>query len=244
MANLLLLHGFTGAPSSWDTVVAALPGCHPVMPWLTGHGSPPAALERDTFEGEVERLLLLAPAECVLAGYSLGARLALGMLARAPNRFSAAVLVSGSPGLADESERALRRQRDAAWCDVLSRQGLAAFVERWQGEPLFASQTGLPERTRAAERERRLGHTAAGLCHSLRVTGLAEMPSYWPALSRINCPVSLLAGALDRKFCDIAAGVVRKLPNGYFAEVPEAGHNLLLERPEAVASAIAKGLRS
>jgi 2-succinyl-6-hydroxy-2,4-cyclohexadiene-1-carboxylate synthase len=214
------------------------------VPFLTGHGVPPAALESDGFEREVERLLEFATERCVLAGYSLGARLALGLLVRAPDRFQAAVLVSGSPGLADAGEVGKRRERDAVWCQLLAQQGLSNFVDRWQAEPLFASQLGLSERARASERERRLGHTAAGLCHSLRVTGLAEMPNYWPALSRVTCPVAVLAGALDRKFCDIAASVVRKLPNGYFAEVPEAGHNLLLERPEAVASAIAEGLRS
>lgn len=244
MADVLLLHGFTGAPSSWDQVIAALPDCQTITPWLTGHGSPPAALEVDSFEREVERLSQLAPENCLVAGYSLGARLALGLLLREPRRFRGAVLVSGSPGLSDESEREPRRKRDASWCEVLNQQGLAGFVERWQAEPLFASQAELGETLRSSERSRRLLHTEAGLCHSLRVTGLAEMPSYWQRLAEIHCPVTVLAGALDPRFCDVATAVVRRLPNGYFDEVPSAGHNLLLERPEAVASAIAKGLRS
>ena len=147
-----------------------------------------------------------------------------------------------SPAAAGEVARSageggrLHAPTDPRWFDLA--------VERWQAEPLFSTQRGLDAGVRESERQRRLGHSAAGLCHSLRVTGLGEMPSYWQRLAEIQCPVTVLAGALDARFCGIAAAIVRQLPNGYFAEVPEAGHNLLLERPEAVASAIAKGLRS
>jgi len=115
------------------------------------------------------------------------------------------------------------------------------FVERWQAEPLFQSQTRLDEATRAAEQARRLGHSPEGLCHSLRVTGLAEMPNYWDRLGELRVPVRLLAGAFDARFCAIAAAIVGRLQSGHFAEIPEAGHNLLLERPELVASAILEG---
>jgi 2-succinyl-6-hydroxy-2,4-cyclohexadiene-1-carboxylate synthase len=241
VSDVLLLHGFTGAPSSWDAIIAALPGFRCVAPWLTGHGQPPRALEVDGFEAEVDRLASLAPEQCLIAGYSLGARLALGLLLRHPQRFRAAVLVSVNPGLEPDALRQERRERDAGWCRLLSESGLAGFVERWQAEPLFRSQSRLDEQTRAAERARRLAHTEVGLCHSLRVTGLGEMPSYWERLSEIRVSVSLLAGALDPRFCGIAEAVVGQLESGYFAEIPGAGHNLLLERPDLVASAISKG---
>jgi 2-succinyl-6-hydroxy-2,4-cyclohexadiene-1-carboxylate synthase len=241
LAELLLLHGFTGAPSSWDLVQRALPGQRAVVPWLTGHGRPAAALEVDGFEAEVDRLALLAPERALLVGYSLGARLAIGLLVRHPERFRGAVLISGSPGLEHVAERTARRQRDADWCQLLAEGGLSAFVERWRAEPLFASQSRLDEATRVQEQARRLGHTETGLAHSLRVTGLGEMPSYWSRLGEIRLPVTLLAGALDARFCGTARAVVGKLPSGHFCEIPEAGHNLLLERPDAVASAIAKG---
>jgi 2-succinyl-6-hydroxy-2,4-cyclohexadiene-1-carboxylate synthase len=241
VTDVLLLHGFTGAPSSWDAVIRALPGSRCSAPWLTGHGSPAHALHVDTFEAEVDRLAHLAPEHCVVAGYSLGARLALGLLLRHPARFRRAVLISGSPGLEHDLEKQQRRQRDAAWCELINQSGLGAFVERWQAEPLFATQGRLDQLTRSAEQTRRLGHTGPGLCHSLRVTGLAEMPNYWQRLREIRCPVSLLAGALDPRFCGIARAVVGSLETGSFAEIPEAGHNLLLERPEVVASAIKQG---
>src|SRR5690606_4766783 len=73
------LHGFTGAPESLSGLFAA-DGAW-LCPWLAGHGPrPPRAA---SFVSEVERLEELALRELTpplgLFGYSLGARLALGL---------------------------------------------------------------------------------------------------------------------------------------------------------------------
>jgi 2-succinyl-6-hydroxy-2,4-cyclohexadiene-1-carboxylate synthase len=247
MSALLLLHGFTGAPSSFDTLVSELPGALRVLrPFTCGHGVPPAGAGVNTFTEEVERLAALLDAEesAVVAGYSLGARLALGLALAHPSRVRALVLVSGSPGLRSEAERAARRDRDEHLARVLEREGLEAFVDLWEKEPLFATQSALPEAVRSAERARRLGHTASGLAQALRTTGLGQMPDYWPLLGSLRGPVELLAGGLDPRFCALATAVVGELSAGRFTAVPGAGHNLLLERPLSVAEAIVRGLSS
>ncbi len=243
VASVLLLHGFTGSPDSWRRVCEQLPRDVEVQaPLLTGHGATPAALHVRSFEAEVERLRALAAPGALLVGYSLGARLALALAAREPQRFRGALLISGSPGLRDENERGPRRRRDAELCALLTSQGLSAFVERWEREPLFASQAKLPPSVREEERRRRLGHSAPGLCHSLRVTGLAEMPSYWPRLQQLTLPLELLVGELDPRFCEIASAVVKELPAARLTRVADAGHNVVLERPEAVSEAMLRGL--
>ena len=68
------------------------------------------------------------------------------------------------------------------------------------------------------------------------------MPDYFAALPSLDAPVEVLAGALDERFCAHAEAIVRRLPDGRFRRVAESGHNLLLERPEAVAEAIARGV--
>lgn len=247
MSVVLLIHGFTGAPSSFDAVVRALPaGVRVVAPLVVGHGAPPTALDVQSFEAEVDRLAALLPPEepAVVAGYSLGARLAFGILAKHPARVRALVSVSGSTGLANAEERAARRESDRALAERLTRDGLEAFVEHWEALPLFATQAKLPASLRAAERVRRLSHTAAGLAHSLRCTGLGEMPDYLPALARLPRPVELLAGELDAKFRALALGIAGALTNARATFVPGAGHNLLLEHPVAVAEAIVRGLAS
>lgn len=247
MPSLLLLHGFTGAPSSWAAVLASLPaGTRSEAPWLVGHGRPPAAPGVTSFEQEVDRLvgLLAQDTRWVLAGYSLGARLALALLQSHASHFAAAVLVSGRKGLDSEADRAARARQDEKWCEILAARGLAAFVERWAAQPLFASQAALPIADRTAEQRRRLGHDATGLIQSLRSTGLSRMPSSTGKLGSVSAQVELLAGERDLPFCQHARAIVRELPHARFTSVPGAGHNLLLERPQAVAQAIARGLQT
>jgi 2-succinyl-6-hydroxy-2,4-cyclohexadiene-1-carboxylate synthase len=168
--------------------------------------------------------------------------LALGALY--PARVRAAIWISGRDGLVTEAERRARREQDGAHIRLLERSGLASFVEAWEALPLFASQRALPEVVQKHQRLERSGHTAAGLAHSLRVTGLAEMPHYGSALGALDAPVTLLVGAADVAFCQHAAAVVGNLRNGSVTALAGAGHNLLLERPDAVASAIERGLQA
>jgi 2-succinyl-6-hydroxy-2,4-cyclohexadiene-1-carboxylate synthase len=245
VTTLLLLHGFTGTPGSWDATRELLPaGVTTICPWLVGHGRPEAAPEIESFEGEVDRLVGLVQAPVCVAGYSLGARLALGVLVRHPGRVRAAVLVSGSAGLETAEERAQRRRADRRWIDLLESDGLEAFVACWEAQPLFATQSALPVELRRAERERRLAHTAAGLSRSLVVTGSGAMPSYRSALSGLTQPVEIVTGELDSRFCALGRALAGELPRASLHQAQAAGHNLLLERPRAVADAILRGLEA
>lgn len=245
MSALFLLHGFTGDSSTWASVVEAFPGRRILAPRLFGHGPRGDADVGLSFEEEVDRLASLvrsvmfgSPARAILAGYSLGARFALGLLVRHPKLFSRAVLVGVNPGLARDEDRVERAAGDERWTHLLEAQGVAAFSDAWAAQPLFASQSRLPAETRAQERARRLQHTAAGLAASLRRHGLAQMPDWTPSLRRIEQPVTLMAGALDTKFVGIAEAIVGQFPRARFCKVEDAGHNVVLERPDAVVRAL------
>jgi 2-succinyl-6-hydroxy-2,4-cyclohexadiene-1-carboxylate synthase len=249
MTPLVLLHGFTGSPASWDAVVQVLPpGTTAFRPTLLGHGGFSEAAARasegvDTsdervypFEEELARLTRLLPPEPVhLCGYSLGARLALGIALSHPARIARLTLVSGQPGLTSDPARAERRGSDAAWCALLEASGIEAFVNAWEAQPLFASQAALPEAARARQRAIRLAHDPIGLARSLRVTGLAEMPDYGPRLRELSVPVTLLVGELDAKFLAFGREMSARLPAARLRIAPSAGHDLLLERPDLVA---------
>jgi len=239
---LLCLHGFTGSPRSFDFLPDAreMPR---IVPALVGHAGSSAGAEVQRFEDEVDRLATLAPGggPLHLVGYSLGARLALGFALRHPARVTRLTLVSAHPGLASEAERAARRTADRAWCELLQRSGTEAFVDAWQCQPLWASQMRVSAEHRAQKRSERLSHTAAGLCRSLRVTGLGEMPHYTPAVAEIQVPVDVLAGALDHKFCELARSLAGHLSRAELELVPHAGHDLLLERPDLITRVIRRG---
>lgn len=228
------LHGFTGAPESLSGLFAA-DGAW-LCPWLAGHGPrPPRAT---SFVSEVERLEELALRELTpplgLFGYSLGARLALGLLVRARVPFASAVLVGVNPGLGTDEERRERRAREAPLRALLHGENLPGFVAAWQEHPLLATGRALPPERLEAQRQQRLGHTAAGLAHALDVLGLASMPDYWPELGRLDLPVTLVVGERDEKFRKLGHSMLRLLPRARLVIAPGVGHNVVLEAPDFI----------
>ena len=235
---LVLLHGFTGSPRSWDGVVRALGEGHEIStPVLSGHTGLGFA-NVESFDDELRRLLTMLREGSTLVGYSLGARVALGLLTLAPERFRAALLIGVHPGLRSEAERAERRDADARRARLLRERGLAAFLEEWERQPLFATQAELPADALDAQAAIRRSHDAEGLARSLEVMGLGSMPERWTSLSRIELPVTLAAGECDPKFSELGRLAAAELPRSRLLLAPSAGHNLPLERPEWVARTI------
>jgi 2-succinyl-6-hydroxy-2,4-cyclohexadiene-1-carboxylate synthase len=231
---LFLLHGFTGSPASWDAVLARLPARAVLRPALLGHGAPPP--EATTFDEEIARLAALLPPEPVhLAGYSLGARLALSLALAHPERLRRLTLIGVHPGLPTTKEKDARRQNDAGWRRLLTEAGIDAFVDAWEAQPLFVTQRRLPAAATAAHRAARLRHDPLGLARSLDVLGLAEMPDCRPRISALTMPVTLMAGELDEKFLGLGRELAQALPHATLRAAPGAGHDLLLERPDLVA---------
>lgn len=231
----LALHGFTGAPESFTTLPLP-PGS--LAPPLAGHL---AVDVQGEFLDEVERLAALGEGCEGLLGYSLGGRLALGILACYPERFAHAVIVSAQPGLASEPERAQRRASDAELVALLRERGLTAFVEQWESLPLWATQADLPAELLAAQRALRLRHRPEGLAQSLIHHGLGKMPDFRPELARVSTPVDVVVGERDQKFVNLGRELESLLPHACLTIVPGAGHNLLLERPEACAALLRSG---
>jgi len=242
---LLALHGFTGSPHSWDFFPAQRE-LRRITPALVGHQGSSAGSEVQDFEAEVDRLARFGAeaSDLHVVGYSLGARLALGLALRHPARVSRLTLISGHPGLESDAERAERRAADERWCELLLNHGSLAFVDAWQAQPLWTTQAGLPSDTLARKRSERLSHAPGGLVRSLRVTGLAEMPNYSERLADIAVPLTLVAGSLDAKFCALARRMAARVAHAELMIVDGAGHDLLLERPEFITEVIQRGNQS
>jgi len=242
-ASIVLLHGFTGHASSWDAVVAMLPGDTRVFrPCLFGHEPRLRGARVESFEDEVDRIAAAVRAEHLagarLAGYSMGARVALGLLVRHPDLFSSAVLFGVHPGLPGPPERASRRASDDEWAHLLEAEGITRFVDAWELLPIFATQSHLPADVRDAHRARRIAHDAGDLAAAVRVLGLGRMPCWLPLLSRVAAPVRLVAGARDPKFTAIARDLAAQLPHAEVRILDGCGHDPLVERPAAAAAAL------
>jgi 2-succinyl-6-hydroxy-2,4-cyclohexadiene-1-carboxylate synthase len=238
----MLLHGFTGAPRSWSPVIThAELDRPPLIPTLAGHGRDWRSREAESFESEVTRLLSLAAnmeSPRLLCGYSMGARVALGLLVREPSSFDAAVLIGVDPGLSDEAARNERRELDANRARLLREEGVAAFIAAWEELPLFASQRALCAETLANQRNIRLAHDAEGLARALQVLGLGEMPDYRAAITSAETPITLVTGSRDAKFSEIARAIAEENAHVDVELVDGVGHNVVLEAPAAVAAVL------
>jgi 2-succinyl-6-hydroxy-2,4-cyclohexadiene-1-carboxylate synthase len=196
------------------------------------------------FDGEVDRIASIVPSSVSwhVAGYSLGGRIALGLVVRHPERFESATLIGAQPGLESDDARTERRAADERWCHMLRDRPLSDFVTAWAEQPLFLSQASLPADVLAAQRAVRLAQDPAGLERSLRLTGLGAMPSYRGALGALSVPTTLVAGSDDHKFAAIARSMASEIPRATLHIVAGAGHNVVLERPESVRALLLRAL--
>lgn len=208
-------------------------GLDPVALDLPGHGRGPTDAGAFTLDGAISAILRGMPAAPrPVIGYSMGARLALALAVRRPERVSRLVLESGSPGLATEEERAARRASDEALAAELERDGIAPFVRAWEAKPLFEGiARRLPPEERAAVHRRRMDNDPGGLAAALRGLGTGSLPSFWEELGGVDLPVLLLVGAEDAKFVTIAREMSERLPRARIEIVEEAGHTVHLEQP-------------
>lgn len=237
---LLLLHGFTGSAAAWHNHIARLaPHFRTIAPDLIGHGYSDAPSDPDRYTVErcgIDLLALLDALEverAAVLGYSMGGRVALRLAATAPERVCALILESSSPGLTDAAEQRARVTADEALAEAIDRDGLVAFIDRWERLPLFSSQAALPEETRARLRAQRLQNNPRGLANSLRGMGVGRQTPLWDRLALVDMPTLLITGELDPKYCAIAQQMVAALPNAALASVPNAGHTVHLEQSQA-----------
>lgn len=243
---LLLLHGFTGSGRSWETVLADLSAHYRVLTIdLPGHGDTVMPDEPDRFTmqsvaADIDLLLHeIGYPEVLLLGYSMGGRLALYLAHHYPQRFPVLVLESTSPGLRTREEQEKRIASDENLAAYIESSGILPFVDYWEQIPLFATQYGrvVPEERRRL-RQQRLENHPAGLASSLRGMGTGIQPSLWPVLGTIDQPALLIAGHEDVKFAAIARDMAGMMPNAMLALIPNAGHAVHLEQPQAYAGQV------
>jgi 2-succinyl-6-hydroxy-2,4-cyclohexadiene-1-carboxylate synthase len=233
--TIVLLHGFTQTGRSWGPTIAALGERYRALaPDIRGHGSA-CGVRPVSFDVVGEDLLALAPERFELAGYSMGGRIALSFALAAPERVSRLVLIGSSPGIADVEERRARRAADDALADRIEGEGIEAFASHWSSLPLFADQ---PPAVAAAANAERLSQSPAGLAAALRGLGTGVMEPLWERLSQLTIPVALVVGERDAKFRALAEQMAQLLSDATLHVVPDTGHAVQLESPDAVAAIV------
>lgn len=197
-----------------------------IIPDLPGHGQSPFPSESFAF---AERLLALLDEldvpQAAFVGASFGGKVTMELLTAAPGRVSAVVLLAGTLDLGEWSA-----ELKAVWAEeeALMEAGdvdgaVALGVRTWVREPAVA---GL-----VADMSR--------LALELDLAGYVEPLDLPVDLGLVRVPTLAVSGGLDLPdFARIADHVVATVPGAERAEVPDAGHLIALERPDATAALV------
>jgi 2-succinyl-6-hydroxy-2,4-cyclohexadiene-1-carboxylate synthase len=226
LGRLVFVHGFTQTRSSWDPIAEILnaDGYEIVAVDAPGHGES-EELQLDLVE--TAAALGDTGGAATYVGYSMGGRIGLQLAVASPERVERLVIVSATPGIEDDEERAARRAADEQRAEEIERDGVAAFLEGWLSLPMFTTLSPA-----AAGLQARRSNTANGLAASLRLAGTGAQRPLWADLAALSMPVLIVAGALDDKFTDIAARMAALIPTSEVAVVAGAGHAVHLERQD------------
>jgi 2-succinyl-6-hydroxy-2,4-cyclohexadiene-1-carboxylate synthase len=221
---ILFIPGFMQPASAWSPVADRL-------------DEPTALLEHGQhwFEG---RLAEIADAGegAILAGYSLGGRLALRAALREPERYAGLVTVGATAGIEDPQARVARAEADerlASWVEAAPIEDVVAI---WERQPLFADQS---EQLIEDQRAGRLAQDPVELARLLRSAGQGVLEPVWPELLTFELPWLAIAGARDEGYSSAARKIAATAPNASARVVADAGHAAHLQQPEEVASLIA-----
>jgi 2-succinyl-6-hydroxy-2,4-cyclohexadiene-1-carboxylate synthase len=249
MTAAVLLHGAYGAPEDWEPALSGL-DLATLRPALDEQLAP-EELDALDVDDIAQRLLdrleaRLPPGRLVLGGYSLGARLALGLAVRpsVAARTDGLLIVSGTAGLEEPGERAARAALDDERATALERDP-AGFLRSFWSLPLFAGLAHHPLREdRLARRIAQAARSPSRLAQLMRGLSVGRMAPLWSGLGGVGTKTVLLCGADDVDYVRHGRRLVDALPEATLQVVDGVGHALLLEAPSAVGRALESLTRS
>lgn len=230
--RMVFVHGFTQTGRSWIPVAEQFTNDHEVvLVDAPAHGD---SRHIGASLSEGADLLAATCAAATYVGYSMGARLCLHLALAHPVLVRSLVLIGGTGGITNDTERAERMRADETLADQILADGVDQFLERWLSLPLFAT---LPASAHGIDDRR--SNTALGLASSLRHAGSGTQVPLWNELHRISAPTLVIAGELDAKFSDLGHQLVSAIgTNATFVGIPGTGHAAHLEDPHAVTTAL------
>ncbi len=228
MQPLILLSGLLCDELIWSEVADRLRGSADVrivaFPGISSIGA---------MAGHV---LAIAPARFALAGHSMGGRVALEVIRRAPDRVTGlALLNTGVHPLRDGEP-----QSRGELVRIARERGMSAVAAEWLPPMMGAPQSRVaaltPRLTAMVER-----NTAEGFAAQIRA--LIERPDALAVLPTIDVPTLLLSGLADT-WSPLAQHREMQLlvPHATLVGIENAGHMAPIEQPEAVAHALREWL--
>ncbi|MDT0305369.1 alpha/beta hydrolase [Streptomyces sp. DSM 44917] len=236
--GVLLLHGLLGRAAHWAGFARRISGrFRAVALDQRGHGrsDKPAAgpFDRDAFVADAEAAVeQLGLGPVALVGHAMGALTAWQLAARRPDLVRAVVIC-------EMRAAAMGVQSRREWQDWLDSWPLPfatlADVRRWFGEE--DPTLDRPRPARGDFYAEVMAERADGWrpVFSRRQMMAARegwvRDAHWEELAQVRCPTLVIRGLDGELGRAEAQEMVRVLPDGRYADIPDAGHLVHLERP-------------
>lgn len=207
----------------------------PLLPTVWSRGAVTIADHRrdSTMEAIARRLLAAAPDRFALVGLSMGGYVALEVMRLAPERVAALALISTSARPDSPEQLASRREQQRA----VAAGRFSELVE--QVFPVLVDPGNIG-RADLADRWRTMAHEVGPEAYLSQLEATMARPDSRPALESIECPVAVVHGIGDRLIpSDNAIETSDAIVGSQLTLVPDAGHMIAQEQPEALAIAVA-----
>ena len=247
--SVVLLHGWPGSTADYRRVIPKLGTLRVVTVDLLGFGggyTRPVTNEEMTPEAHTHRILELIRREGlrpVVAGYDIGSRLAQMLARAAPEEIAGIVITPAYPGIGSRQTEPEFSGR--YWYQHFHRSGLAADLidgneaavrtylgaiwRTWGGD---GSLSHGPEFDRLVAGYSRPGAFRASI-------GWYSTPRGYAGATPVTVPSIMLWPGRDELFpVEWADRIPEWFPNGRVIVLPESGHFVPLEAPDAFADAI------
>lgn len=224
---LVCLHGFLGQAQDWDPVIPDQISAQK-LELFSNSGNPfPRPFHFHTSANWLNSEVAVHQRTRVIAGYSLGGRIAMHALVASPEVWQGAILLSTHPGLLDASERVKRLEVDQKWSERFRKENWRDLISEWNDQLVFQGGVKVPDRMES-EFDR------LSLAEALIGYSLGNQEDLRHGLATLRLPILWLVGEKDDRYTNIAQKVALINPNIQLKIVPGAGHRLLLEQPHIV----------
>jgi pimeloyl-ACP methyl ester carboxylesterase len=234
---LVLLHGYPFDHTVWQQVLRQLPGDLPIVaPDLPGFGREPVAAGEpsiDILAEFIQQLLVRRNVDkAIVAGFSMGGYVALGLLEKYPERVAALALINSQPFADSDEVRAGRR----TMIERVRREGAEAAAKAALLKLFAPGKASDPTLSGYAQR----GAQAAGVAGiTWALEAMARRPDRAAILQTMQAPLLIVHSAQDQFIpVERIREFARNHPAATYVEVPESGHCTPLENPEAIARAL------
>jgi pimeloyl-ACP methyl ester carboxylesterase len=224
---LILTHGYSSTSAMWQGQIEALSKQHELVLWdMRGHGQSdypddPGAYSEASTVGDIAALLDVVGADkAIVGGLSLGGYMSLAFHRAHPARVRALLIIDTGPGFKKDDAREVWNKRARDTGDRFDREGLEVL------------------KSLSAERASVTHRNAKGLALAARGMLAQRDARVIESLPDIKVPSLVVVGADDTPFLAASDYMAAKIPAAQKVVIPNAGHAVNIDQPQAFIEAV------